>query len=204
MSVEASETALEYTFEELSEVRFELENPITGPSGQQWPCLWVSGHSNAEIESALGDDPSVNGFENVSSREDAYLYDLDLSDDGERLQAIIQDENGTILAASGTHGHWELTVCVPTQDDLPRLSNRLKNQGITPLVKEIRDLEEIPEITETHREAVETALKHGYFQIPREVNLEDLAEEMGISEQRVSQRLQQGYDTLIQTEDETS
>lgn len=200
----ASETALEYTFKELSEVRFELENPITGPSEQQWPCLCVSGHSKAEIESALDDDPSVNGFENVSSREDAYLYDLDLSDDGEQLQDIIQEENGTILVASGTQGYWELTVCLPTQDDLSRLSDRLKNQGITPRVKEIRDLEAATELTETHREAVETALEHGYFQIPREGDLEDLAKEMRISEQVVSQRLRREYDNLTQTEDEES
>lgn len=200
ITVEASDAALEHTFEELKEVQFELDNPITGQSGQQWPCLWITGHSKAEIESALRDDPTVDRFETVTSKDDAFLYDLDLSEDGARLRDIIQEANGTILAATGAKGQWELKLCFDNTDDLSQLYDRLTEEGITPEIREIRNLEEDAEITDAQRDVFEAAFQDGYFQIPREITLEGLATGRGISEQTVSTLLHQGYKNLTQTE----
>lgn len=47
----------------------------------------------------------------------------------------------------------------------------------------------IDELTPKQREAVETALDAGYYERPRETDLEDLASKLGISRSAVSQRL---------------
>lgn len=47
----------------------------------------------------------------------------------------------------------------------------------------------LSELTEKQREAVEAAVESGYYRRPRETSLGDIAEELGISPQALSQRL---------------
>lgn len=47
--------------------------------------------------------------------------------------------------------------------------------------------------------ALTQACQHGYFKIPRELDLDDLAAMMNISHQALSERLRRGHETLIKT-----
>ncbi|AFZ74272.1 helix-turn-helix domain-containing protein [Natronobacterium gregoryi] len=55
------------------------------------------------------------------------------------------------------------------------------------------------DVTEKQREAVELAVKRGYYGQPREATLEDLADELEISKSAVSQRLNAVEKTLIRS-----
>lgn len=204
ISVDASETALGETFDQLTDIRFEMENTVTTQPGQQWPCMWARGHSKAEIERALREDPTVNGFEEITAKDDALLYDLDISGAGIALRDVIQEENGAILAASGEQGQWEFKLRFRDKDDLTRLYDRLEEEGITPDVQRIHEFDEASDegdlLTDPQREAFETAIEQGYFEIPRETSLEEIASEMEISHQAASERLRRGYERLIANE----
>jgi hypothetical protein len=47
----------------------------------------------------------------------------------------------------------------------------------------------VPEITEKQEVAIETALGKGYYEKPRQASVSDLAEELGVTDSAVSQRL---------------
>jgi predicted DNA binding protein len=52
-------------------------------------------------------------------------------------------------------------------------------------------------LTARQRETLRLAHERGYFEIPREVTLDDLADELGVSNQAVSERLRRGCTHVI-------
>lgn len=203
ISVEAADTVLAETFDRLDDVQFEMENAVTTPSGQEWPCLWITGHSKKEIESALRDDPDVDGFEHITSEDDRVLYHFSATDGAVEFRDIIQAENGTILAATGEQGEWKVDIRCRKQEDVSRIHDRLWEEGIPPEIHQICQVGGsggTTLLTEQQRKAFEIALEHGYFKIPREASLEEIADEMGISHQAASERLRRGYESLAEAE----
>ena len=53
-------------------------------------------------------------------------------------------------------------------------------------------------LNETQHEALIAAVETGYFDIPRESTLDDLAAELDITHQVLSERLHRGHKTLIE------
>lgn len=52
-------------------------------------------------------------------------------------------------------------------------------------------------LTPVQRETLTMALERGYFAIPRETNLVELAEELDISDQAVNERVRRGTAKLV-------
>ena len=52
-------------------------------------------------------------------------------------------------------------------------------------------------LTETQRELLQSAVREGYFKVPREVSLVDLAEIHGLSDREVSERLRRGLNVVV-------
>lgn len=53
-------------------------------------------------------------------------------------------------------------------------------------------------LTEKQREAIVTAWEAGYFETPRRATLEDVADELGISQQALSKRIRRGCQSLVE------
>jgi predicted DNA binding protein len=52
-------------------------------------------------------------------------------------------------------------------------------------------------LTDLQRRTLELAYQQGFFEIPRKVTIGDLADQLGVSDQAVSERLRRGYATLV-------
>lgn len=59
-------------------------------------------------------------------------------------------------------------------------------------------------LTPEQSEALLAAIQHGYFEIPRGISQEELAAELEISHQALSERFRRGFRTLATTEIETA
>lgn len=96
-------------------------------------------------------------------------------------------------------GEIVLSLSIPDRDELAGIIETLRETGATVRLQRITAPNgertnncyefEIDSITEKQREAVVAAIKAGYYDTPREADLADLAEELGISRSAVSQRL---------------
>ncbi|WP_128223968.1 helix-turn-helix domain-containing protein [Halobacteriaceae archaeon SHR40] len=58
---------------------------------------------------------------------------------------------------------------------------------------------DVAQITDKQREAIETALEKGYYENPRQASLSDLAEELGVTDSAVSQRLGAAETKLVKS-----
>jgi len=55
-------------------------------------------------------------------------------------------------------------------------------------------------LTDIQRETLTAALEAGYFAVPRTATLQDLADEFGVSDTAISQRIRRGVARLLTTE----
>jgi predicted DNA binding protein len=54
-----------------------------------------------------------------------------------------------------------------------------------------------PDISEEQWDLLQSAVREGYFNVPREVTLVDLAERHGLSDRDASEQIRRGLDVLV-------
>ncbi|RBI58263.1 hypothetical protein DMJ13_27575 [halophilic archaeon] len=89
----------------------------------------------------------------------------------------------------------------PERDGISTTSQYAKEHGFTLDVSRIYDVDRAQrvqyELTEDQRTALVTALEHGYYEVPREIDQSALADSLGISHQAMSERLRRGTEGII-------
>ncbi len=192
----ASETTLAMVFEQLPEATVELESAVC----RTRPCLWLSNADPTAASTAFEADPTVEAHDLIVEASDRVLYDVTFTEETATLCDRLLVDGGSLLEAWGTDGWWQVRVRYSDRDMLCTVHDRLVDNGITVDLRRVTDVSKTAkaesQLTPEQREALEAALEHGYFEIPREISMEDLATELGISHQALSERLRRAYETL--------
>ncbi|PCR90815.1 helix-turn-helix domain-containing protein [Natrinema ejinorense] len=166
--------------------------------------LWLSGPSRSELEAALDGAAAIGAYSRISSDEDRWLYDIEFEPDTVDPFELTLEEGGTVLSAAASNGTWLLTVRVVDRESVSSLYDRLDDNDVTPTIVRLFDLAEESHsqcgLTARQYETLVAAIDHGYFEIPREVSMQELSEELGISHQALSERLRRAYRALVTSE----
>lgn len=118
----------------------------------------------------------------------------------ERCICPVFDDHDCVASIEGFEGDTlTVSVAIPDREELSTVIAALRERGATVRLSRIststaetgrRMLElDADDITEKQREAVRIAIEAGYYDTPRDADLADLAEALGISRSAVSQRL---------------
>lgn len=81
------------------------------------------------------------------------------------------------------------------QSDVPFEINRISDAGVHSSLAIV----DMGELTEKQQEAIELAFERGYYETPRETDLETISDELDVSKSAVSQRLRATESKLIQS-----
>ncbi|NKE37035.1 bacterio-opsin activator [Natronococcus sp. JC468] len=166
--------------------------------------LWLSGPSREEIEAALSDAGAVEDYALISDDEDRWLYDVEFDPETVDPFELVLEEDGTVLSASAAGGSWLLSVRVREREGVSSLYDRLVDHDLTPTIVRLFDVADENHsqcgLTQRQYETLVAAIDHGYFEIPREVSMQELSEELGISHQALSERLRRAYRALVTAE----
>ncbi|WP_226480554.1 helix-turn-helix domain-containing protein [Natrinema amylolyticum] len=198
----AAETALATTFERAPEATFELESSVS----KTRPSLWVSGVDSETVAAAFEADPSVEEAELLVETGSRLLYDVTFAAGAgtTHLWDDLLADGGSLLEARASDGWWQVTVRYRDRDTLCDAYDRLVDRGVNADLRRVTDVTDVEghetRLTPEQREALEAALEYGYFEIPRGVSMEELAEELGISHQALSERFRRAYETLVDAE----
>lgn len=154
------------------------------------------------VESALETDKTVESYSQVMEQEDRRTYAIEYTDEAKVVGPAITRATGLVLEATNEADGWRLTLQLQDRQELYELRKSVEEQGIDLEIlgiEELEDTREEPEfgLTEPQREALVTAFVKGYYDEPREVSMENLAEDLGISPTAVSGRLRRGSARLI-------
>jgi predicted DNA binding protein len=174
------------------------------PAEERETLFWAQAGDFEQFESGLEADPTVNLVRSVDLGQ-RRLYQATLTDRGVEtdLYPVVVDVGGMIMSATATHEGWRARIAFPDQAavdqyfetsvqfdvdfDIERLTELDRNGADSPFG-----------LTETQRETLLTALDAGYFDVPRETSLAELADSLGVSEQAVSERIRRGTKSLVE------
>ncbi|GAA0202123.1 helix-turn-helix domain-containing protein [Haladaptatus pallidirubidus] len=204
VEIPPDEFALSQSLAALEDLSFEIERVVAHDDDEVMPFVWISSEksSREDIETALAEDPSVKDIELLANLEDEWLYQMGWVDQIGALIQILVKEDGTILAAMGNHSCWNLRIVFPEREALSRTYDYCENHGLTLDVLNIYRLDEGRRgrfgLTEDQQDTLTLAYDHGYYQVPRKATADDLAEELGISHQAISERLRRGHGSLVE------
>lgn len=169
----------------------------------QVPYLWVTNGDLAAFEDAVADDPSVTSIQQIATFDSGALYELDWATEDHGLRVWLRQAEIPMLEAeaTGETQTWHLKLRLSTRDKLTDLQNYCEEQGFDFQLLRLYSLA-TPKMGEYNvspkqREAFLTAYKMGYFEIPRECQLSDVAEQLGITTRSASERLRCGETNLL-------
>jgi predicted DNA binding protein len=112
------------------------------------------------------------------------------------------ETNATILEAHG-QDNWLFRIRFNDHESLSAFSDYCRRHEIRLNVRRVHNLtaEELNdapfELTDEQREALELAVERGYFEVPRRATLSDLAGDLDVSQQAVSERLRRGTNKVM-------
>lgn len=213
LTLSAEEFALADTLQTLPDLELRVESVVAEGPTRTMPLVWFSNVDRGRLENALDDDPTVAEAIQLLENTDAgkWLYRLQYADGVGSVCCALYTHGGTVLDAQFADGQWTLRLLFPHRDELSSAVSEIETEGVHVDVRRMveadqdDDLEATAALTDPQREAIAEAYRQGYYDVPREISLEELANELDISHQALSERLRRANRVLAseQIEDPT-
>lgn len=169
------------------------------------PYLWVSDEDIRTIRSALHNERDIEGFTILDTLDDEALVRVDWNEQLDGFLVALTESRATMLEGIGEAGSWRFQLRFDDHDQLTEFYRHCTDHGIQVDIENVQN-PRVPnksgskfDLTDTQREALHYAFEQGYFAVPRETKLVELAEQLGISDSAVSQRLRRGIDKILTT-----
>lgn len=166
--------------------------------------FWAYGGDFDAFETGLDEDPTIEDPCCLTKANDNRLYRITNPNGLPGVEAYhaVVELDGIILSATSNGDGWKAKLHFPDRDAISEWRERCENAGLEIDVQAIYSQACSPPergfgLTEQQREALLMAADVGYFLIPRETTLAELANELGVSSQAVSERLRRGMEKLV-------
>ncbi|WP_132059611.1 helix-turn-helix domain-containing protein [Halorussus amylolyticus] len=201
-TVPASEFVLSETLRSVPDVRIEIKRVVAG-SERVTPYFWASGDDFAKFERELSDDPTVEDVLMLEEHEkDERFYRVTWRTNAESLLSGVSGTEATILEALSEDGSWQLKMLFPDRDALSEFHDYCVSNDFPFQLDRVYRAENPQErgeyeVTEDQQEALMAGYDAGYFDVPRNVTLTELADEMGVSRNALSARLRRGQRNVL-------
>jgi predicted DNA binding protein len=201
-TVPADQFALSSTFDRVGNVEFRVVRLVAHGSDSVMPFLWVDCDDLDRLFDAMGEDESVSEVEILAKFDDECLLRVDWGARVRVFTSLFGEEDATILDASGYEGTWHLQVFFPDHDLVSATYENWDEYGIDVSIERINHLSDNSEyghlgLTERQYETLVGAYEAGYYDVPREINQEELAQHFDVSHQALSERLRRAHGTVI-------
>lgn len=183
------------------EVRVQLERVIPLKE-DRIPFVWASGEDLDQFESSLSASDVIREFEPLTRVGDSVLYYTEWWTEEETFLNGLAETGGSIMEAHGG-AEWSFTVRFRDHTDLTRFHHFYQDREFPVRIERVSPLDERTGteygfgLTPEQRETLIMAVENGYFSIPRETTLDELAEELNLSSQAVSERIRRATETVL-------
>ena len=193
--------ALTETFERLPELEIEAERVAAHATGWTMPCLWATNTAFDRLNGAFEADPSVASIIEATEFENKIFYQINWNDEvDERINSYI-DHEASILYAAATRDGWRIRFRFGTRDQFDDFRETIADCGHTFSLLELSQPEDPRSLsgalTPAQRKALRAAKEYGYYEVPREISTRELAAELDMSHQNLSELLRRATEKLI-------
>lgn len=204
-AVPTDKFALSETLAAVPDATLEIGRVVAGTSDSITAYVWARAADFDALEAAFEADPTVTSLTVLSEAADGRSYRMTWNEPIDLLVHIMTEQQGTIIHAASGNDAWALRVSFPERDALVQaqeLKELARRNEFSLDVRRIHQTDEYrgarPEMTRQQQEALLAAFEAGYFKVPKEATLAELAETAGVSHQAMSERIRRGVHYLIE------
>ena len=200
-TVATDEFPLGTIFESVPNVTVELERIVPGDS-VVIPYFWVRGVNIDDMEAAFSDHSGVKTIRLIDSVEDEYLLRVEWDSDHVGILSTLAETQVPLISAVGTNKEWAFELRGDNRSDLADFQRLCRERDIPVTLTALHALTPVETATESaltdpQHELLVLAYERGYFNSPRDVTMEELGDELGISQQAVASRLRRGIRRIL-------
>ncbi|NHX35052.1 MULTISPECIES: helix-turn-helix domain-containing protein [Halolamina] len=164
--------------------------------------VWASDGDFEAFEAAFPDDPTIAEYECIDSGEDRRLYRVVVNRDETTNPGPIDRQTGASRLSIETSVEGAvLKVRLPDREALTEYIRLLRENGFSVDLLRAHPANDEHgqeyDLSEKQTEALQEALRAGYFEVPRKADLETLSDRFDISEQALSERLRRGVSSVL-------
>ena len=185
------------------DVHVSLDQQAVTKSGDVSWMMWAEGSDIAAFEEGLGADPTVADYAVVGG-DHRRLYRVRLSGAGRErtVSACWIEANGQFVDATRRDGRWLVRLRFPNREAVRAFFECCADRdGVAASLTRLYESEETENrpygLSRRQLDALLTAFEAGYFDVPRSATLDDLAAELGVSDNAVSERLRRGIRSVL-------
>jgi hypothetical protein len=203
IDIRLDHSLLRETMRAVPEMRVEWVRNVS-IDGDREILFWASGGAFDRFDSALDDDSTVTVAKAVDVG-DQRLYQAAIAGEGAEtdLFPVLVDVGGVVMSATVTHDGWRCEFGFPDRASVDRFFDVVAAHDVDYEIYRLSELEgarDGPEfgLTDAQRETLAAALERGYFDVPRQTTLEELGDDLGVSDTAVSHRLRRGVKGILE------
>lgn len=201
--IEVEVRTFQRLFERFPELRMRLVDVRSIPTASA--LFWFGGVEADALDDTLESDPEVVQGRHLETVKGEHLYSVSYSESSQAFglyQALVDLDAG-VVEATGQGGSWRVKLFFPSREAISTFFARASELGASPVLHSVTTDHPGPKtksygLTPLQRETLVIAAQLGYFSVPKEVSLVDLANELDISDQAASERLRRGISALIE------
>lgn len=201
-TVAAGDFPLGSSFQSLSEIEIELEK-IVPINTAMVPYLWVRGVEVATVKSVLDAHRATQEITLIETVKNRHLLRVDWNPAHGEFLNILVEANVILLSARGTATAWNFMIRGDSHESISNFQTYCQEADIPIELTSLSELSsaetnDVYGLTDAQHEALLLAYQRGYFDSPRRMTLQDVAEELDISRQALASRLRRGHRQLIE------
>jgi predicted DNA binding protein len=215
VTVQDRESPLQTAMSEYENVEIEIQSSAAH-EGNVPPLtrLRAPASSIRAIESAFTADPAIDSYQCLTDDSDdtdsmsisdehateQRLYYIEWVDDRSVLGQLVE-QSGIVTSATLDAGGWHVQLVFSTREELSTAYETWETNNwkiyVDRIVADAEEFTETTGLTDDQHQAMERAVELGYYEIPRRITLKELAADLEISHQALSERLRRASRNLI-------
>lgn len=174
---------------------------VTGDEEVRW-VYWAGGGDRSAFEAGLQADPTVEATTVLADSSEPRLYSTTLvTPPSEFMLTMLGEFDVQTLRVTHAAEGTTVRVRCPSRETYAALRDTVERETETFVTRRLFREEAadagVSGVTPAQREALLRALEEGYYAVPRQTTLEQLAAGLGVSDQAVSSRLRRGTANLL-------
>ncbi|TYL36233.1 bacterio-opsin activator [Natronococcus pandeyae] len=201
-TIHPADFALHHALSAVPETVVEIERLVATTEERVMPYFWAVGGDQDRFEAALADDPTVTQTARIDRIDGAVLYRAEWTSNIETIVYAYVEMGATILEATGNNESWEIEMRFDDEDKVTKFHKYCQENEVS---FELDRLHEQAQpmassqygLTPKQRETLVTAYEAGFFDVPQQITMTELADQLGITQQALSKRLHHAHKNLV-------
>lgn len=203
IALPADEFALGDTFSDVPDARFDVVGVVAHGADYVMPQMRATAADVGTLESILVDDSTVVDAKLLTNVEQRGLFSMEWEADVHEAVKRLVAEEAVVLDAHASEHNWTFTIQFADRDSLSTVYDACRDVGVPVEMHNVQDRTttlNANQLTTQQHETLRAAIDVGYYDIPRGATTEDLADQLDVSHQAISERLRRGHRCLVENE----